>query len=294
MRRWRLVFAGLFAIAMLWLMRTPAPPRPLYPIEEPRPQAADLGMAFDPARCGSVRGRVLWAGPEPAVERIVVFRVSAQPANPDTVPNPNAPRVTAAGLADAVVALRPVDLTRSKKWDLSPVVVDVGPNDFQVRQGDRTGRIGIVRRGDAVEFVAREAKLHSARGRGAAFFTQMLPEPDKPVRRTLSESGVVELSSGSAYYWMRAYLVVSDHPYVALTGNDGSFTMDQVPEGEHELVCWKANWHVERPEYDPEAFGPVRLVFRPPVEKRAAARVIAGKAVTVSVTLSTEDFAALR
>jgi hypothetical protein len=292
MRRWRLVFAGLIAIAMLWLMRTPAPPRPLYPIEEPRPQAADLGTAFDPARCGSVRGRVLWAGPEPAVEPIVVFRVSAPPANPDTVPNPNAPRVAAGGLADAVVWLRAVDLTRSRKWDLSPVVVEVGPDDFLVRQGDRSDRIGIVRRVDAVEFISREAKLHSARGRGAAFFTQMLPEPDKPVRRTLSESGVVELSSGSAYYWMRAYLVVSDHPYVAVTGEDGSFVLDQVPDGEYELVCWKANWHVERAEYDPEAFGPVRLVLRPAVEKHAAVRVVAGKTETVSVTFSAQDFAA--
>jgi hypothetical protein len=290
MRGWRLVLAGVGAVAMLWLMRTPAPPRPLYPIEEPRPPATDFGTAFDAAKCGSVSGRVLWGGPEPTVESIVVFRAFAPPANQETVPNPNAPRINAGGLADAVVWLRPVDLKQSKKCDLPPVVVEIGPTDFVVRQGDRSSKVGIVRCGEAVDFVSREAKLHSARGRGAAFFTQMLPDPDKPVRRTLSESGVVELSSGSAYYWMRAYLVVSDHPYVAVTEKDGSFALIQVPDGEYELVCWKANWHVERLEYDPEAFGPARLVFRPAVEKRTVVRVAAGRSTDASFTCSAPDF----
>jgi len=294
MRGWRLILTGAFAVAMLWLLRTPAPPRPLYPIEEPRPQATDLGAEFDRARCGSVTGRVLWTGPAPEVEPIVAFRVFAPPGNPETVPNPNAPRIAAGGLAEAVVWLRPVDLKRSRKWDHPPVVVEVGPTDFVVRPGDRTGRIGIVRRGDAVEFVSREANLHSARGRGAAFFTQMLPDPDEPVRRTLSESGVVELSSGSGYYWMRGYLVVSDHPYVAVTGEDGAFAMDQVPDGEYEVRCWKASWHVEREEHDPEGFGPARLVFQPAIEKRRRVRVVSGQASDVSMTFAAEDFATAR
>ena len=83
MRGWRLVLAGVVAVAMLWLMRTPAPPRPLFPIEEPRSPAADLGTAFDPARCGPASGRVLWAGPEPAVEPITVFHAFAPPGDPE-------------------------------------------------------------------------------------------------------------------------------------------------------------------------------------------------------------------
>jgi hypothetical protein len=214
------------------------------------------------------------------------------------MPNPNAPRVAAGGLADAVVWLRPVDLKRSKPWSIPPATVEVTRARMDVKQGGRAGSIGIVRRGEAVELVSREAidpttkrpALHSVRGRGAAFFTQMVPDPDRPVRRTLPEDGVVELSSGSAYFWLRAYLVVSDHPYVAVTGADGSFELDQVPDGEYELIAWKANWYVERLDHDPEAFGPARLEFRPPVEKRAGVRVVAGQPASASVTFAAEDF----
>jgi hypothetical protein len=299
MRGWRLVFAGAAAVALLWLMRTPAPPQPLYSIQEPK-SATDLGTAFDLVQCGTVRGRVAWTGPVPAVEPIPVSRFFAPPASKEGMPNPNAPRVSAGGLADAVVWLRPVDLRRSRPWSPSPVAVEVSRAGLIVKQGERSGLIGIVRRGETVELVSKEAidrvtqyaAVHSVRARGAAFFTQMLPEPDKPVRRMLSEEGVVELSSGSAYYWLRAYLVVSDHPYVAVTGLDGSFALDQVPDGEYELVSWKANWHVERLEHDPEApFAPARLLFRPAVEKRANVRVVAGQSTSAGFAFAAEEFA---
>jgi hypothetical protein len=298
MRGWRLVLWGAVAAVLLWLMRTPAPPKPRYDIAVNQPPAGDLGAAFDVNRCGSIRGRVAWTGPVPVVPPITVFRPFAPPASPEGMPNPNAPRVKAGGLADAVVWLRPVDLKRSKAWSLPPPTVEVTRARLDVRQGGRVGSVGIARRGEPVELVSGEAidpttrrpALHSVRGRGAAFFTQMLPEPDEPVRRTLPEDGVVELSSGSAYYWLRAYLVVSDHPYVAVTGADGSFELDQVPDGEYELVAWKASWQVERLEHDPESFGPVRLVFRPPIEKRAKVRVVAGQATSAAVSFAAEEF----
>lgn len=301
MRGWRLVFAGAVAVGLLWLLRTPAPTRPLYKIEEAKP-ASDLGTAFDPARCGSVRVRVARSGPVPTVEPIPLFRVFAPPASKESVPNPNAPRGTAGGLADAVVYLARVDLARSRAWTLPPVSVEVRRSGMVVNQGDRPGSVAIVRRGGAVDLVSREAidpvtnlpLLHSIRGRGAAFFTQMLPEPDKPVRRELPDEGFVELSSGSGYYWLRGYLFVSEHPYAAVTGTDGTFELKDVPDGDYDLVCWKANWRVERTEPDPELVGPARLFFRPPVEKWQRVHVVAGQVTDASFTLAAEDFAAAK
>jgi hypothetical protein len=44
--------------------------------------------------------------------------------------------------------------------------------------------------------------------------------------------------------WTRAYLAVFDHPYFAVTGNGGTFTIDGVPAGStnstrgtNELAC---------------------------------------------------------
>jgi hypothetical protein len=170
------------------------------------------------------------------------------------------------------------------------VTVEVTDPGFVVSQGETAGKVGIVRRGQPVTFVSREARLHSARGRGSVFFTQMLPDPGRPVRRTMDRSGVVELSSGSGYYWMRAYLIVSDHPYVAVTGADGSFRFDAVPEGTYDVLCWKANWHIARLEPDPETTWPVRLKFHPPVEVHQPIRVPAGGREAVTFTLSAGQF----
>ncbi|NOT55325.1 MAG: hypothetical protein HOP18_12020 [Deltaproteobacteria bacterium] len=38
--------------------------------------------------------------------------------------------------------------------------------------------------------------------------------------------------------WMRAYLGVFDHPYFALSGADGSFTLKNVPPGEYTIEAW--------------------------------------------------------
>ena len=72
----------------------------------------------------------------------------------------------------------------------------------------------------------------------------MLPDPDRPLTRQLTESGIVELSSGSGYYWLRGYLLVSDHPYATVCGPNGAFRFGQVPDGEYELACWVPNWQI--------------------------------------------------
>jgi hypothetical protein len=38
--------------------------------------------------------------------------------------------------------------------------------------------------------------------------------------------------------WMRAYLGVVDHPYFAVTGPDGRFTIAEVPPGDYLLAAW--------------------------------------------------------
>jgi len=38
--------------------------------------------------------------------------------------------------------------------------------------------------------------------------------------------------------WMNAWAAVFDHPYFAVTGNDGSFTIGNLPAGTYELEIW--------------------------------------------------------
>lgn len=44
--------------------------------------------------------------------------------------------------------------------------------------------------------------------------------------------------SCSIHSWMRGYLILKDHPYVAVTDADGKFSMTHLPAGEWSFVFW--------------------------------------------------------
>ncbi len=39
--------------------------------------------------------------------------------------------------------------------------------------------------------------------------------------------------------WMRAWWLITDNPYAAITDTEGKFTLDKIPAGEHEVVVWQ-------------------------------------------------------
>jgi len=45
--------------------------------------------------------------------------------------------------------------------------------------------------------------------------------------------------------WMRAYLGVFDHPYFALSGADGRFTLKDIPPGEYTMETWHERFGVQ-------------------------------------------------
>lgn len=273
---WRLTIFAAVTVAILWVMRTPSPPTPLEPVRDAVPVSAELGTEFDPGRCGSFTCRVVWDGPPPIVPPLSMFQAKTRPGGKMELPNPNAPRIgPGKGVADAIVYLRGVDLKKSRAWRLPPVSVEVNATDMYVHAGETTGRFGVVRRGESVQLISREPSVHGIRGRGGDFFTQMLFVPNTPVSRRFSHAGIVELSSGSWYFWMRGYLVVSDHPYVGITDTNGIVRFADVPEGEYEVACWKANWHIAEIERDPEWIFQTGIVFQPPVEQVQKAKVVA-------------------
>jgi len=235
--------------------------------------------------------KVAWSGEIPAVKPLSLSQAKLRPGGKVEMANPNAPRVgKSGGLADTLVMLRGIELKRSRPWDLPSVRIELTESDFQIHQGENRGRIGIVRRGNDAEFVARDSSTHSARARGAAFFTQMLFVKDQPVSRMFANAGTVELSSGSGFFWMRGYLEVSDHPYVAVSDESGEVRFDRVPDGTYDLVCWKANWHIARIERDPEWLSQASLDYAPPVEKKQSIRVQAGQTARSKFTLQASDF----
>ena len=46
--------------------------------------------------------------------------------------------------------------------------------------------------------------------------------------------------------WMKSYTQVFDHPYFAVTGSDGSFSINNVPDGTYEAVAWQEKFGSKR------------------------------------------------
>jgi hypothetical protein len=58
-----------------------------------------------------------------------------------------------------------------------------------------------------------------------------------PDDRVLTDAGTLEVR-GESLPWVRAWVLVFDHPYFAATADAGRFTLDSVPPGRYTLVAW--------------------------------------------------------
>jgi plastocyanin len=142
-------------------------------------------------------------------------------------------RVSGERLADVFVYVKRGLEDRVFRVPDDPVVVDQRGCLF-------VPRVVGVQAGQPVRFVNSDETLHNVHGmptRSSAWNFGMghvgatrtvtidTPEVPVPIR--------CEVHS-----WMRADLAVVDHPYHAVTGATGTFTLADVPAGEYDLAAW--------------------------------------------------------
>lgn len=253
--------------------------------EEPAPVT---GSRYDPASCGTIAGRVIWAGEIPEVPAVKATLPLALGAKPTTQPNPNTPKIDPGNraVAGAVVFVRGIDPQRAKPWDLPPARVALRDFRIEVSQGGPPANVGFVRRGDSVEFMSAQDVFHSLSVRGSNFFGLALPEAGRPATRRLDHSGLVELSSAAGYPWMRGYLFVGDAPYYARTDDAGRFVLSGVPNGAVEVVAWLPHWRFAGRDRDPNTGIEVRLRPAAPLEAVRPVTVAPGQTAAVELTLA--------
>ncbi len=52
------------------------------------------------------------------------------------------------------------------------------------------------------------------------------------------EPTLLQVTSGNGHEWMAAYIAIMPHPWVALTDENGRFTLHNVPAGTHKIYAW--------------------------------------------------------
>jgi hypothetical protein len=136
------------------------------------------------------------------------------------------------GVKNAVVYLERVE--QGKPWpeelrDTVPVIDNLDCMFEPHVQVMRPGEIDI-HNSDAV--------LHNTKayyGRRAVF-NLALPEKDMTIRRELPRPGVVRFEC-DAHGWMEGWAYVLVHPYYAITEENGTFRITDVPPGEYTLIA---------------------------------------------------------
>jgi len=174
---------------------------------------------------GAITGIVTMDNPPPAS----TVEVNTDPAVcGDTVPNEEIIADAAGHVANAVVRLAGV------AWPATstpPTINNVGCQFVP--------HVQITATRSQLEITSEDDTLHSTHtydDRNRSFFNIALPFAGMHVTRPLRRPGVVRVECDS-HSWMRGWIVVSND-LGAVSGLDGSFTIEGVPPGAHELSIW--------------------------------------------------------
>lgn len=90
-----------------------------------------------------------------------------------------------------------------------------------------------------------------------------LPKKDQVITKPVKVTGLHDVKC-DAHAWMRAYVYVSEHPYVAITDDNGNFEIKDLPPGKYTVRFWHEGLKEEKKNVE----------------------VSAGKASDLSVTMS--------
>lgn len=98
----------------------------------------------------------------------------------------------------------------------------------------RTDQKVIVKSDDPV---AHNTHTYPIRGNAVNFLLKPNERVGVPVPATVAESLPTQVKC-DIHPWMKAYWLILDHPYAAVTDEQGKFTIENLPAGEHELRVW--------------------------------------------------------
>lgn len=94
--------------------------------------------------------------------------------------------------------------------------------------------------GQEVEVRNSDPVLHNVRLEATLNtpFNRNLPKPGDAMTVKFTAAEVGLKLKCDVHFWMGAYIHVLPHPFFAVTGADGAFTVDKLPPGTHRLEAW--------------------------------------------------------
>ena len=208
---------------------------------------------------GTIQGVVKLSGTVPTVAPIEVTK--NQDYCGDSIPNPVYVVGKDGGLQNVEVYLK--DITTGKALPTEPVAISLVNTHCMFKPRVQAATVG-----QQITISSEDPVLHNTHPQNsvtnATIYNIALPFKGFSVTKPLPATPQLIKVKCDAHEWMHAWIWEFDHPYFATTGDDGKFTIKDVPPGTYTLVAWQ------------EAAG----------EKTMPVTVTAGKTVTADIQLA--------
>jgi plastocyanin len=79
--------------------------------------------------------------------------------------------------------------------------------------------------------------VHTYKGASTIFNQAEIPGLPPMIKKFDGPSSIVKFKC-DVHPWMTGYVAITDHPFFAVTGDDGSFTIPNVPAGTYTIEAW--------------------------------------------------------
>ncbi len=92
-------------------------------------------------------------------------------------------------------------------------------------------------------------------------WNQSQPEGAPPLERKFVRPEMMIRVKCNVHSWMRAYIGAMDHPYFAVTGDDGSFEIRNLPPGNYTVEAWQEKLGAQEQEISTAPSSKTEMVF---------------------------------
>lgn len=111
-------------------------------------------------------------------------------------------------------------------------------------------RIQGVVAGQTIDIKNGDQTLHNVHAyKGTeSLFNQAQPKGASAITKESGDDPAIIKLSCDVHPWMRGFVVVTDHPFFAVSGEDGSYKIEKVPAGKYTVEAWHTQYGMLKKE----------------------------------------------